>query len=78
MQLGDLVLFLYTGLAGVPHPQHPLPDDSGQDVDHQADEPGTGWVEGVDQGQDGGNVQMKLSRPFLTYPALSGCHQDSA
>ena len=61
MLLGDLEFFLFSlgwdGLPGVAHPQHPLPADaSSQDVGHQADEPGTVLVEGVDQGQDWGKV----------------------
>ena len=50
-------------------PHHPLPAGGGQDVGqgapgHWADDPGTGWVEGVDQGQAGGEDVHPLVRSY--------------
>ena len=67
---GDVILFLiqcpgWPVLPGVILSHHPLPAGGGQDVGqgapgHRADDPGTGWVEGVDQGQAGGEDVLLL------------------
>ena len=66
----DVILFLihchgWPVLPGFTLPHHPLPAGGGQDVGqgapgHWADDPGTGWVEGVDQGQAGGEDVLLL------------------